>query len=115
MNNTPQRLRKKWDKDPKPVCARYLDGNCQGRMTKEHALIFAGKQVQADWAILDLCAYHHAVDEFQDGGDLNKEKNIWIALCRATDEELKSISKAVDYPRMRDVLTKKYTLSTPKV
>ena len=39
---------------------------------------------------------------------LNKEINVWIALNRATDEELKKYSKAIDYIRMREVLNKKY-------
>jgi hypothetical protein len=45
---------------------------------------------------------------YQDGGNLNKEKNIYIALERATDDELQAISKATNYIELRDRLAKKY-------
>ena len=80
---------------------------CQGRITLEHAIIYAGRQLNERWAILPLCAYHHAVDQFQDGGDLQKELNVWIALNRATDEELTRISKVIDYKRERERLNAK--------
>ena len=91
----------------KNVCAR-LDKHCDGRITWEHAVIYAGKQLDQTWAIIKICAYHHAVDEHQGGGDLDKEKNLHIALNRATDKELENISKVVDYKRERDRLNKKY-------
>lgn len=90
------------------ICARASDGGCDGRITWEHTLIYAGKQIDEVWAIIHLCAYHHEVDEFQDGGGLNKEKNVWIALNRATDQELLKYSKAINYIRERDRLNKIY-------
>ena len=90
------------------VCSRVSDGGCAGRITWEHAIIYAGRQVDEPWAIIKLCARHHAVDEWQDKGDLQKEKNVWIALNRATDDELRRISKVVDYLRERERLNKKY-------
>ena len=81
MNNTPLKLRKKWATDPPRTCMR-ADENCSGILTKEHALLYAGRQVQEDWAILDLCWAHH-LGEF-----LNKRENIRIALSRATKEDL---------------------------
>jgi hypothetical protein len=101
------RVRKILD-ERKPVCARRIDGGCAGRLTREHSLIYASRQIDEAWAIVFLCAYHHAVDEYQDGGDLQKEKNVWIALNQATDEELKKYSKAINYIRMRDILNLKY-------
>lgn len=92
----------------KNVCARASDGNCDGRITFEHTLIYAGKQIDEVWAIIHLCEYHHAVNTYQDGGDLNKEKNVWIALNRATDEELLKYSKAINYIRERKRLNKIY-------
>lgn len=92
----------------KPVCARQKDGGCAGRLTREHALIYAGRQIDEAWAIVFLCARHHAVDEYQDCGDLQKEKNVWIALNQATDDELKKYSKVVPYIRERDRLNVKY-------
>lgn len=96
--------------DEPDVCARKCDGSCAGRITWEHALIFGGKQIDEAWAIVKLCAYHHAVDEWQDGGDLQKEKNVCIALNRATDDELRKYSKAVNYIELRTKLNEKYHL-----
>tara|TARA_R110000868_G_scaffold276331_1_gene535984 strand:+ start:490 stop:819 length:330 start_codon:yes stop_codon:yes gene_type:complete len=81
---------------------------CQGRITWEHTLIYGGKQINEKWAIIPLCEYHHAVNKFQDGGDLRKEINVWIALNRASNEELRKYSKAVDYIALRTKLNKKY-------
>jgi len=94
-------------KEPQ-ICARYRDGGCDGRITWEHTLIYGSKQIDEVWAIIFLCEYHHSVNKHQDGDGLDKEKNVWIALNRATDEELKRYSKAVDYIKMRERLNKKY-------
>jgi hypothetical protein len=91
-------------------CVRYKEGTCKGRVTFEHTEIYAGNQIQEKWAIIPLCAYHHAVNEFQDKGDLKKELGQAIALSRATDEELKKYSKATDYIKRRDYLKNKYGL-----
>ena len=107
MNNTPTHLKEKWSTE-KQVCCRVDEGNCDGRLTKDHAIIFAGKQVQEDWAIVDACEFHHAVGKYQSGGDLNREKHIWIALNRATDEQLLRISKAINYLQLRERLNEKY-------
>ena len=92
----------------KDICARIADGNCAGRITWEHTLIYAGKQIDEVWAIIHLCEYHHAVNTYQDGGELNKEKNVWIALNRASDEELLKYSKATNYIKERERLNKIY-------
>lgn len=79
------------------VCARRDEGNCDGRITWEHAIIYAGHQLQEAWAILGICAYHHAVDRFQDCGDLDKAKHEWLALRQAPPGRLREMSKAVNY------------------
>lgn len=89
------------------VCARN-DSNCDGRITWEHALIYGGKQIDEAWAIVLLCEYHHGVNKYQDGGDLKKEINVWIALNQANDDQLKKYSKAIDYIKLRDTLNNKY-------
>ncbi len=108
MNKVPQKLRNKWrDEDLRGVvreCMRADEGNCQGRLTKEHSIIYAGKQLQEEWAILDICEFHHGVNNFQDRGDLNKEKHVWIALNRATSDELRALSKCIDQVALRDRL-----------
>jgi hypothetical protein len=96
----------------KQVCFRENEGNCDGRLTLDHTLIYAGKQIDEAWAIVWTCAYHHGVDEFQDCGDLDREKGVWFALNKATDEELLKYSKAVDYIAMRERLNKKYGKNT---
>lgn len=114
MNNVPIELKNKWKEEDligiKRVCLRAIEGNCQGRITKEHAMTYAGRHIQEEWAILDICAFHHGVDQFQDRGDLNKEKHTWIALNRATEDQLRSISKSVDYLSLRKRLNLKYNV-----
>ncbi len=102
------KVRKVIDTDPfYKTCARWRDGGCSYHITMEHALIYAGKQIDEPWAIIPLCTYHHAVNEYQDGGDLQKAKNVWIALSRATDEELLKYPRA-DFIRQRENLIKYY-------
>jgi hypothetical protein len=80
----PPKLRRELSEDPfYQTCARKKE-ECKGRITWEHALTYAGKQIQARFAIIPLCAFHHSVDEFQDGPGLNKKINVAIALSRAT-------------------------------
>lgn len=85
-------------------CVRRIDGGCAGRITIEHALIYASNQIAEMWNYVPLCAYHHAVDFYQDGGDLKKEVNVFFALMQASDFELDQYSKAIDYRRERSRL-----------
>ena len=119
MNNVPQKLRKQWALEDMMgivrVCMRADEGDCDGRITKEHAMYHAGKQIQEDWAILDICAYHTEVDFHQDGGGMNKEKHVWIALNRAPETRLIELSKATDYLALKARLNAKYGVwSAPK-
>lgn len=111
MTPIPKELTVELEADPfYKVCARagYHDHKCQGKITWEHAIIYAGKQLQKKFAIIPLCEYGHAVNFHQDGGDLKKEINLWIALSRATDEEILSISKVERYAFQKERLIKKY-------
>ncbi len=82
---------------------------CGGRPnTREHAIIFKGSAVQKKWAIVSICAKAHEVDEWKDRGTMDKNLNIWLALNRATDAELREISKATDYLRERERLNRIY-------
>lgn len=87
MNNTPQWIKAYWDKNPAKYCERVSEGVCSGRLTKEHAFIYAGKQIQELWAVIDLCWYHHL------GAGMNKNINEKIALSKATDEDLAKYPK----------------------
>lgn len=88
MHKIPTKLRKELSEDPEyKICARSGTG-CEGRITFEHALLYAGKQVQEKWAILPLCWYHHL------GAGLDKRWNINYALSQATEADRKK------YPRL---------------
>jgi hypothetical protein len=43
MNNVPQKLKRKWREEDwygkNRICVRSNEGNCQGRLTKEHAIL----------------------------------------------------------------------------
>lgn len=112
MNNMPLKLRKQCARDPRyKTCMRneaLHDHECApdpltGRMIEwEHAMIYAGKQIQLRWAVISSCWWAHR------GPGLNKEINEWIAINRAEDHELLAISKAEDYFQVRSVLNRKY-------
>lgn len=89
MNNMPLKLRKKLANDPfYDKCSRR-GRECSGRITFEHALYYAGSQIQEEWAIIPLCWYHHL------GEGLVKDFNEWVALNRlfSNEEWLKEAKK----------------------
>lgn len=92
------------------TCSLYgQEGHvCGGKITWEHTLTFAGRKIQEIWAIIPLCERGHAVNNYQDAGTMNKEMNIWVALNRATDEDLIAISKSEDYIAKRNYLNSIY-------
>ena len=98
MHPIPQKLLDEILNDPEyKLCMRrmiYKDHYCQGRITFEHAIIYAGKQVQEKFAIISLCALSHGVDEFSSDNILDKKKNRMIAFSRATKADKKK------YPRL---------------
>lgn len=82
MRQIPHKLRSVLSsKDEYGKCAREVEGACSGRITWEHAIIYAGKQVQEEWAIIPLCWYHHL------GQGLDKRWNILYAMERATQKD----------------------------
>ena len=82
MSPIPIKLREELSQDPYySRCARKFDGNCSGRITWEHAFEYQGRQIQERWSILPLCWHHHL------GEGLDKDKNHWIALHRATVDD----------------------------
>jgi hypothetical protein len=113
MNNMPKKLREDCAADPvykrcmrkellhDHVCA---PDPCTGKLIEwEHAIIFASRQWQKKWAIVPLCWWAHS------GPGMVKEINEWLALRRATPEEIASISKAVNYSRKLKYLEEKYS------
>src|SRR3990167_1326227 len=87
MRPLPTKLRQQLANDPYySKCARF-DEECSGRITWELAFTYAGRQINEKWSIIPLCEYHHL------GGGLDKNYNRYLALKRATPEEL------AQYPR----------------
>lgn len=102
MRPIPPKLREEMASDPYyKFCARRHEGTCSGRITWEHALIYAGKQINEKWAIIPLCVYHHL------GEGLNKELNVYIALERATPEEFAKYPRK-DWSQIFRYLSAKY-------
>lgn len=87
-------------------CAR-ANIECAGRVTWEHCFIYAGRQINEKWAILPLCAFHHSVDKYQDGKGLNKRLNQFLALKRATADDLAKYPRT-DWVQLIIKLTKEF-------
>lgn len=108
----PLKVRKEIDNDPRYRECALIDvpgHTCGGRVTMEHALIYAGKQIQEKWAIVPVCAAGQEVDAFQDAHTMKKDMNVWVALNQATDEELAAYPRAFPpYLIQRTRLNKKY-------
>jgi len=92
-------------------CIRDFEGKCKGRITLEHSLIWAGRQINDIFAIVPVCACHHEVDEYQNSGQMDKQVNQLAALLRATPEDLKKYPR-VDWEqekkRLIYIVTKRY-------
>jgi hypothetical protein len=92
------------------ACERQLalhDHECSKRITREHALLYAGRQIDEAWAVVLLCSKAHSVDEYMDCGILNKEINEWIALCRMTRKDEQRYPR-VNWRQRRSYLCGKY-------
>ena len=109
----PPKMRAEMEADPfyRTCCRKKLlqDHDCERdplnpykAVDWEHAIIFKGSKLNEKWAIIPICWLVHR------GGKLNKEINVWIALNRATDDELRAISKAEDYIAKRERLNAIY-------
>lgn len=111
MRAISRRVRKLIDADPEyNVCMlkAYPAHICGGRLTREHALIHAGRQMDEKFAIISCCAKGQEVDQYQDAHTMDKKLNMWVAINRASDEELREISKVINYFHLRDSLNKIY-------
>ncbi len=71
----------------------------------EHAFIHGGKQINEPWAIISICWNVHR------GTELNKEKNQFIALMRATVEDLEKYQRT-DWVQLFNYLAGKYYFFT---
>jgi hypothetical protein len=66
----------------------FKDHVCHGRITFEHAFIYGGRQINEKWAIIPLCEYAHNIGPYQFIGCMDKRLNEYLALRRATKEDL---------------------------
>ncbi len=97
MRTIPRPMRDEMALDPAMrTCMRaeiFHDHECApnpmtGRMHEwEHAFIHGGKQINERWAIISSCYWAHS------GPGLDKDKNRYIALARATPEDLAKYPK----------------------
>jgi hypothetical protein len=98
MNSMPPKLREELSRDPEyQRCARACEGTCSGRITWEHCWEYKGKQIQARFAIIPLCWYHHL------GAGLNKLWNRWHSINRMTEADEKEYSRK-NWSRIRKCL-----------
>lgn len=105
------KLKREIDENPYfKVCARRND-DCDGRITIEHAFIYAGRQINEIWALLPLCEYHHSIGKHMEDGELDKRMNQLLCLRRATREDLKKYPN-VDWEKLKNNL-ENYARKTP--
>lgn len=120
----PLKTREKMNNDPLyQHCSLYGQHGhvCDGRITREHAIIIGGKKCQKEWAVIPCCASGHGVDQFQDAGTaVPKDMREWVALNRATNKDLQEacgeemykeispLSKTTLYVQRRKFLNAKY-------
>jgi hypothetical protein len=65
------KARRELSRDPYYQTRARENHECQGQITWEHALTYAGRQIQERFAIIPLCEFHHSVSQFRDGGGMN--------------------------------------------
>ena len=92
MNKIPPKLKAQIAKDPfykKCIHAHCsMTSPCSGRITWEHAWLYAGRQIQEKWAIVPCCEKHNI-----GVSGIDKLYNQYRALLRATPQELKKYPK----------------------
>lgn len=109
MTPIPPKLRKLLAADPEYYrCCLLGYSECGGRINWHHAITFKGRQLQERWAILPTCERHHGTGKWLDAGTFDQEILLWVALNRASEEDLWAISRAVNYPRERYRLNSKF-------
>lgn len=103
MNQIPPKIKDEIKPDPfyKRCCLE--DADCafepgHKKIEWHHSIIFGGRQLQKKWAILPACSgFHH---KHADRRDI-KERFLVVAVNRATDVELRAVSKVINYFKWR--------------
>ncbi len=107
MRPIPPKIREQLANDPRMRLCIYEwpqapNHNCRGRITFEHAIIYAGKQIVEAWATVPCCENHNS------GPEMVKEYNVWAALQNITTEELEQRYPRRDWRQLKKYLNQKY-------
>ena len=102
MSKIPKKLRDQLALDPfyRTCCITGLPGSSWDRIEWHHNLIHAGKQVQAEFAILPVKHSIHMLAT----NPIIKERMDWVMLNRASENEIRQYSKVVDFASRRRYL-----------
>jgi len=95
MRPIPIKLRMQLMDNPSMNECVLRDEHCHGSIQWDHALTYAGKQVNEAWAIIPVCEAHH--------GAQHQRKREWLALSRAIKKELKHYPKIKYKQRMQSL------------
>lgn len=106
MTPIPPKLRAELEADPYyKRCA--ITGRTNEKIEWHHNMIYAGRQLQQKFAIIPLAqSVHERIIAYKEICD-------WIMVNRATTDELKRYSKAIDYVDRRERLNKKFGVYDP--
>lgn len=101
MSPIPKKLRDEMSNDPfyKRCC---VSGVTSEKIDFHHNLIFGNKQVQESFCILPLAkSIHDQITVYKDMCD-------WIMWSRATPDQIKKYSKAINYQRIFENLKQRF-------
>lgn len=105
MNNLPAKLKREMSNDPYfSKCCFSFSHICFGKIEWHHNLIFGSKQVQDKRFIMPICKTIH--DKARNTEI--KEMLDLIMLDKLTNDELKQISKGINYSQRLKYLRTKY-------
>jgi hypothetical protein len=103
MRPIPPDRRARLSADPRYTYCSIPDEYCEtGKIDWHHVWIYAGQQVDEDWAILSACQYHH---RFANRPDIQRRFQR-ESLSRATDADL------ARYPHKNWAQIKRYLANT---
>jgi hypothetical protein len=63
--------------------------------------------MDALFALVPVCEYHHEVDQYQDCGDMDKDFHRWVAINRMTPDDEKEYPRT-NWAQLRTWLNSKY-------
>ena len=106
MNKIPKKLKDTISLDPfyKRCCLTGEKGTRSDPIQWHHNMIFAGKQVQARFAILPVLESIHKIANRKD----IKERLDWVMVNRMSDEDLWLYGKGVDWIHRKEYLNGKF-------